>query len=193
MTEKEHMLSGQLYLADDIQLRRERHNTQKLLNQYNQFLPSESSRRKRLIRRIIPHAGKNCSVYPPFYCDYGTNIYIGDNFFANRNCFMLDVTNISIGDNVMIGPNVMILAASHPLDSLQRQEGYGIGLEVSIGNNVWIGAGSIINPGVNIGNNSVIGSGSVVSKDIPACVVAAGNPCRVIKTIDRNSKGEKRK
>lgn len=183
MTEKEKMLSGQLYLANDLQLRAERVHNQRLIRRYNKLLPHQSDTRYRQIKKIFSKVGSNCSVYPPFYCDYGYNIQVGDNFFANRNCTILDVAPIFIGNNVMLGPGVMIIAALHPVDCSLRNLGYGLGLPVTIGDNVWIGAGSIINPGVKIGDNTVIGSGSVVTHDISSNVLAAGNPCKAIRSI----------
>ena len=183
MTEKEKMLSGQLYLANDSQLKAERAHNQRRLRRYNRLLPCQSNTRYRQIKKVFSKVGPNCSVYPPFYCDYGYNIQVGDNFFANRNCTILDIAPVFIGNNVMLGPGVVILAASHPLDYSLRKIGYGLGFPVTIGDNVWIGAGSIINPGVQIGNNTVIGLGSIVTKDIPSNVIVAGNPCRVIRSI----------
>ena len=181
-SEKEHMLLGELFSPSDFQLQEERSHTQKLLKRFNRLIPTQSRQRQRLIRRLFMKTGMICSVYPPFYCDYGYNISVGEHFFANTNCFILDVTRVSIGNNVMLGPNVMILTATHPIDYKKRNKGLGLGKPVFIDDNVWIGAGAIINPGVHIGKNSIIGSGSVVTHDIPSNVIAAGNPCKVIKS-----------
>lgn len=167
----------------DKQLARRRISVQKKLRRYNRLMPGESSKRKSLIRRVIPDIGENCSVYPPFFCDYGYNIHIGDNFFANVGCVILDTFSITIGDNVMIGPHTVISTAGHPIDPATRNSGVIHGKPIIIQDNVWIGANCTINPGVTIGKNSVIGSGSVVVHDISPNVVAAGNPCRYIKGI----------
>lgn len=122
-------------------------------------------------------------INPPFYCDYGTHIEVGKNFFANYNCTILDVAKVTIGDNCQLAPNVAIYTAGHPVHPDTRNSGYEYGISVTIGDNVWIGGNSIICPGVRIGSNTVIGAGSVVTKDIPDWVIAAGNPCRVIREI----------
>ena len=181
-SEKERMLLGEFYSPNDFQLQEERKQTQKLLKRFNRLIPAQSKRRHKLIKQLFMKTGVICSVYPPFYCDYGYNISVGEHFFANRNCLILDVVSVSIGNNVMLGPHVMILTATHPIDYEKRNKGFGLGKPVSIGDNVWIGAGAIINPGVHIGKNSIIGSGSVVTHDIPSDVIAAGNPCKVIRS-----------
>lgn len=122
-------------------------------------------------------------INPPFYCDYGTHIEVGNNFFANYNCTILDVAKVTIGDNCQLAPNVAIYTAGHPVHPDTRNSGYEYGISVTIGDNVWIGGNSVICPGVRIGSNTVIGAGSVVTKDIPDWVIAAGNPCRVIREI----------
>ena len=186
-TEKEHMLLGELYYPRNYQLQEERKHTQKLLKRFNRLIPAQSKRRKKIIKQLFKKTGLICSVYPPFYCDYGYNIIVGEHFFANRNCLILDVVSVSIGNNVMLGPNVMILTATHPIDYKTRNKGFGLGKSVSIEDNVWIGAGTIINPGVHIGKNSIIGSGSVVTHDVPSNVIAAGNPCKVIMSSNTSS------
>ncbi|MBQ4362400.1 MAG: sugar O-acetyltransferase, partial [Oscillospiraceae bacterium] len=144
---------------------------------------------KRIINKLFGKTGEGSFVNPPFYCDYGTHIEVGKNFFANYNCTMLDVGMIRIGDNVQIAPNVAIYTAGHPVHPATRNTLYEYGIDVTIGNNVWIGGNVVICPGVTIGDNAVIGAGAVVTKDIPAWSIAAGNPCRVIRKIteaDRN-------
>lgn len=131
---------------------------------------------------------ENAFVNPPFHCDYGFNIEVGKNFFANYNCCILDVAKVKIGDNCFIAPNVAIYTAGHPIHPDTRNSGYEYGISVTIGDNVWIGGNTVICPGVNIGNNVVIGAGSVVTKDIPDMTVAAGNPCRVIRKITENDR-----
>ena len=127
-------------------------------------------------------------VNPPFYCDYGTNIKVGKNFFANYNCVILDVAKVTIGDNCQMAPNAAIYTAGHPIHPVSRNSGYEYGKEVTIGDNVWIGGNTVICPGVHIGDHVVIGAGSVVTKDIPDWSVAAGNPCKVIRTITEEDK-----
>lgn len=185
-TQWERMKKGLLYLPSDPTLKQMRSQVQQFLQEYNKLLPSNSAERSKLIHKILGHAGEGCSVYPPFFCDYGVNITVGRHFFANVGCIILDVAPVTIGDDVFLGPNVQILTASHPQNMDLRAKGYGLGAPISINNNVWIGAGAIINPGVTIGAGSVIGSGSVVTHSIPEHVVAAGNPCQVIRSIDEN-------
>jgi maltose O-acetyltransferase len=186
-TEKEKMLSGEYYDPLDKSLSKERLKTRKTLYKYNTSKPVEKKKREKLIKKLIPDSGNNVVIEPPFNCDYGHNIKIGDNFFANFNCVFLDVNKISIGSNCLIASNVQIYSATHPVEPDLRLAGKELGLPISIGDNVWIGGGSIICPGVKIGNNVTIGAGSVVTHDIPDDVVAAGNPCRIL----RNVSGEK--
>lgn len=182
-TEKEKAAEGLLYDANnDAQLQQEMYDTRCNVYRYNSLPPWEQEERDRLIRTILK-LGKNGCVISPFYCDYGSNIEIGDNFFANTNLVILDGAKVTIGNNVFIAPNVGIYTAGHPLDVAQRNAGLEYAYPVTIGDNVWIGAQVCILPGVTIGDNTVIGAGSVVTKDIPSNVVAVGNPCRVIKSI----------
>lgn len=183
MTEKETMLLNELFLSDDKELKEDRKRVQQLLKIYNALMPYESEERSNIISQIISKIGKNSSIYPPFYCDYGYNIVLGENSFINTNCVILDVVNVLIGNHVLIGPNVTICTATHPIDISQRKEGYVYGWPIIISDNVWIGAGSIINSGIKIDENSIIGSGSVITHDIPNNVIAVGNPCKVIKRI----------
>lgn len=135
------------------------------------------------LRKILGGMGENVTILPPFHCDYGSNIKVGDNFFANYNFIVLDVAPVNIGSNVFVAPNVAIYTAGHPVHYLARNSGYEYGIPVSVGDNVWIGGNVVICPGVNIGSGSVIGAGSVVTRDVPENVIAAGNPCRVIRKI----------
>lgn len=183
MTEKEKMLEGLPYNASDDQLVRERRNARRLVWRINQTLPDQGEERAVLFRRLIGAKGQ-FTIEPPFYCDYGYNITIGENFYANYNCTMLDVAPVTIGDNVMFGPQVQIYTAEHPVDARKRITGIESGKPIVIGSNVWIGGGAILCPGVSIGDNTVIGAGSVVTKDIPADAVAAGNPCRILRRLD---------
>lgn len=177
------MQHGIPYFPNDRQLTHDRKIVQKWLSRYNRLLPAQRVKRNVLLRKIIPNAGASCSVYPPFFCDYGYNIYIGNNFFANVGCVMLDAFEVRIGNNVMIGPYTIIAAANHPADSRIRSSGIVCGKPVFIADDVWIGAGCVVNPGVKIGEKTIIGSGSVVVSDIPPNVIAVGNPCHVIREI----------
>jgi len=183
MNQKDRMIAGLPYKAWMDGLAEEQLDNKRKIHEYNLCPPQEKEKTDALIRSILGKAGVNIKVFAPFYCDYGRNIEVGDNFMANYNCTILDVGRVVIGDNVMFGPNVSVLTAGHPIHHDSRNSGYEYGIEITIGNNVWIGGNAVINPGVLIGNNSVIGSGSVVTKDIPENVVAAGNPCRVIREI----------
>ena len=185
-SEKEKALNGELYDANyDPELIAERDICKDLCFKYNNTHPSEKKEREELIRSLFGKTGSVFSIEPPLYCDYGYNIEIGNNFFANMNCVMLDGAKITFGDNVFIAPGCGFYTATHPLDVEQRNKGLEYAYPITIGNNVWIGAQSIILPGVSIGDNTVIGAGSVVTKDIPANVIAVGNPCRVIKKIEK--------
>ncbi|WP_373599090.1 sugar O-acetyltransferase [Paraclostridium bifermentans] len=183
MSEKEKMLRGEGYIASDKELVKDRKNARKLTRMYNQTTEDEDKKRSEILKNLLGTIGNNIFIEPNFRCDYGYNIHLGENFFSNFDCIMLDICKINIGDNVMFGPGVHIYTAYHPIDSTSRISGIEYGSPVNIGDNVWIGGKTIINPGVNIGENTVIGSGSVVVKDIPANCVAVGNPCKVIKKI----------
>lgn len=183
-SEKEKMLAGELYNAADPQLVEERLIARKLLSELNNAAPANTSLRSWLLSELLGKTGKNLQIELPFFCDYGKNITLGDNVFFNFNCVILDVTTITIGSNVLFGPNVQIYAATHPLNWQERASGLEAGKPVTIGSDVWIGGGSIICPGVTIGERTVIGAGSVVTRDIPANVFAAGNPCRVIRELE---------
>ncbi len=183
MNQKERMLAGLPYKAWLDGLREERMENKLKIYQYNQQRPDEEEKMEELIRSILGKAGKEVHIEAPFHCDYGTNIEVGDYFYANYNCTILDVGKVIIGDNVMLAPNVSIYTAGHPIHPDSRNSGYEYGIPVTIGNNVWIGGNVIINPGVTIGNDVVIGAGSVVTKDIPDRVVALGNPCRAVRQI----------
>lgn len=183
MNQKERMLAQLPYKAWLDGLSEERMACKKKVYEYNQLSPDKEEERDQLIRKIIGKTGKNICVEQPFRCDYGTNIEVGENFYSNYNLTILDVAKVTIGDNAMFAPNVSIFTAGHPVHPDSRNSGYEYGIQVTIGNNVWIGGNVVINPGVHIGNNVVIGAGSVVTKDIPDNKIAAGNPCRVIREI----------
>lgn len=183
-TEKEKMLRGDLYDARDPQLSAERRRARLLLKALNSTRDDEPEERARLLRELIPDAGAELWIEPPFYCDYGTNITVGDRVFFNFNCVVLDVAPVRIGSGVLFGPAVQIYAATHPLSAAERRTGLELGRPVEIGDDVWVGGGAILCPGVTIGARSVIGAGSVVTRDVPEGVFAAGNPCRVIRAIE---------
>lgn len=183
-TEKEKMLNGELYDASDPQLTAERREARLLIKQLNDSSEDETPLREQTLQKLIGRAGKELWIEPPFYCDYGSNISVGDKVFFNFNCVVLDVMPVTIGSNVLFGPNVQIYTATHPLDWRERAKWLEFAKPISIGSDVWIGGGAIICPGVSIGDRAVIGAGSVVTKDIPSDVFAAGNPCKVIRTLD---------
>ena len=175
---------GVLYDANyDLELVAERIAAKELCFELNNLRPSMTMKREEIIRRLLGKAGVNCCIESPFYCDYGYNIEVGDNFFINSGCVILDGARVTFGDNVFVAPHCGFYTAGHPLDHERRNMGLEYALPITIGNNVWIGGHVCILPGVSIGDNSVIGAGSVVNKDIPAGILAAGNPCRVIREI----------
>lgn len=183
-SEKQKMLDGELYNPFDTQLAQERERARLLVKQLNDSAEDQPEQRERVLRALIPNAGASLWLQPPFYCDYGSHIRIGDNVFFNFNCVILDVAPVHIGSRVLFGPGVQLYAATHPLSAKVRQTGLELGKPIHIGDDVWLGGGTIVCPGVSIGARSVIGAGSVVTKDIPADVVAAGNPCRVLRQIE---------
>ena len=181
-TEYEKMLAGELYSAGDTELLLLRIKARNFIQVYNQTV-YDPIVRTTMLHQFLRKTGSNIEIQTPFFCDYGCHISIGNNFFANFNCVFLDCNYINIGDNVFLGPNVQLYAATHPVIASERIKGPELAIQIKIGNNVWIGGGTIICPGVTIGKNSTIGAGSVVVKNIPSNVVAAGNPCRVIKEL----------
>ncbi|AZI40705.1 sugar O-acetyltransferase [Epilithonimonas vandammei] len=183
LNEKQKMLSGEMYDAADGTLVKERQKCKYLCFEYNHIPPSKLKERKALIKRLFGKTEKMFHIEQPFYCDYGYNIEIGENFYTNHNVVILDCAKVTFGDNVFIAPNCGFYTAGHPLDAETRNKGLEYALPITVGDNVWIGAGCSILPGVTIGDNAVIGAGSVVVKDIPANVLAVGNPCKVIKEI----------
>jgi maltose O-acetyltransferase len=183
-SEKEKMLAGELYNALDPQLSNERRRARLLLKALNDTRDDQQEERDRLIAELIPKRGQGCWIEPPFYCDYGSNITLGNKVYFNFNCVVLDVAPIIIGTNVLFGPAVQIYTATHPLSAAERRQGLELGCSIKIDDDVWVGGGAIICPGVHVGARSVIGAGSVVTKNIPEGVVAVGNPCRIIRKID---------
>lgn len=184
-TNREKMVAGESYLANDRELVLLRWRAQRLCRKINRFrtMPFYPLK-KYLLKKLFGKCGKDIYIEAPFHCDYGFNISVGDSFYANAGCIFLDVTPIVIGSNVLLGPNVQLYAATHPLSPQERLKGEEYGKPITIGDNVWIGGNTVITPGVTIGNNSVIGAGSVVTKNIPENVIAFGNPCRVYKQIE---------
>lgn len=183
MTEKQKMLSGQLYQSSNADLQTDRLRAKTLLYHFNNLHPEDLELQQSIIEELFANIKGSFCIEPPFRCDYGYNITIGNNFYANFNLTILDCAKVCIGNNVLIGPNVGIYTAGHPLYFKTRNEGLEVAKPISIGDNVWIGGNVVINPGVTIGDNSVIGSGSVVTKDISANALALGNPCKVIKVL----------
>lgn len=183
MTNKERMLSNKLYKVDD-QLRNDARKCRKLVKEYNNLDFDDYQNKEQVLSKLLAKKGKNTYFEAPIFFDYGCHTYIGDNFYANTGCCILDCADVNIGNNVMFGPNVNLFAAYHPIDPTVRISLLELAKQINIGNNVWIGGNTVINPGVTIGDNTVIGSGSVVTKDIPANVVAFGNPCKVYRKIN---------
>lgn len=186
MTNSERRDAQMAYIADEGVMQDMKHArilTQKL----NTMDRTDSAGLAATVKELL-RTEENPFINPPFYCDYGYNIHVGKGFFANYNCTILDVAPVRFGDNCLLAPNVAIYTAGHPIHPVSRNSAYEYGIEVNIGNNVWIGGNAVICPGVTIGDNCVIGAGSVVTKDIPAWSVAAGNPARVIKTITEDDK-----
>lgn len=184
MTEKEKMLAGEYYSAIDPELVRELNETKDIIQQYNNLRPSDTQGRFEILKNLIGKmADDNALIIQPFFCDYGKHIRLGKRFFANFNFTVLDEAYVTIGDDCFIGPNVSIYTACHSTNPIERNSRKEWALPITIGDNVWIGGSVTILPGVTIGDNVTIGAGSVVVKDIPSNVIAAGNPCRVIKRL----------
>lgn len=185
----EKMSLGEPYYANTPELAQHRLTAQRACFRYNQIDPKNFKERKSILKNLFSKTTNLFHIEQPFHCDYGFNIEIGDHFFANYNLTILDSAPVKIGDNVMFGPNVSLFTSGHPIHYELRNTSLAYAMPITIGDNVWIGGNVVINPNVTIGNNSVIGAGSVVTRNIPADVVAAGNPCQVIRTIteeDRN-------
>lgn len=181
--EKSKRFDGELYYNQDPLLLREHLHVQTLLYTYNNLPPRKEKARRRLLKKILGHTPQDIVIEQPFYCDFGSNIFIGEHFYSNYNLTILDCNRVTIGDNCLIGPGVSIITVNHPLDRTKRVNHLEYAKPIRIGNDVWIGCGVIINPGVTIGDNVVIGSGSVVTKDIPSNMLAVGNPARCIREL----------
>lgn len=184
---KERMHNKKLYYCNNEDLIIEQLNCLELLYDFNATRPLEQEKRKELLKRMFAEIGDDCYIEPPFHSNWGgKNVHFGNSVYANFNLTLVDDCEIFVGDNVMFAPNVTVATATHPINPLLRSKQAQYNLPVHIGNNVWVGAGAIILPGVSIGENTVIGAGSVVTKDIPANVVAVGNPCKVLREINEN-------
>ena len=189
MTEKEKMLQGMMYDANnDPTLLREREAAKELCYDFNHLRPSATAEQTALMKRLLGSTKGDFTIIAPFYCDYGYNIHIGENFFANHNTVILDGGAVTFGDNVFIAPNCGFHTAAHPIDTPRRNAGLEYAWPITVGDNVWFGAGVQVLPGVTIGNNVVVGAGSVVNRDIPDNCVAVGNPCRVLRPITEEDK-----
>lgn len=178
-TEREKMIAGELYHAGDPELAASRLAARETVWEFNHSRPSEGARREALLRSLFGRIGTRFEIEPPFHCDYGWNISIGEGFFANFGVVMLDVCPITIGDSVLVAPGVHLYTATHPKDAALRASGAEFGAPIRIGNRVWLGGGAIVLPGVTIGDDAVIGAGAVVTKDVPAGATVLGNPARV--------------
>ncbi|MBU9744984.1 sugar O-acetyltransferase [Lachnospiraceae bacterium ASD3451] len=184
MTEKEKAAAGYLYDANyDQDIIESRTVCMDMCYEYNQLRPSQVEEQKKIIKKILGRTTDRFCIVAPFHCDLGYNVEIGDNFYANYNCIILDGAKVIFGDNVFIAPNCCFTTAGHALDVEQRNRGLEIAYPITVGNNVWIGANVSVLPGVTIGDNTIIGAGSVVTKDIPSGVIAVGNPCRPVREI----------
>ena len=183
MTERERMLSGQLYDAGDETLTAARGRAKRLTWRYHQLDPTDWDSRTQILQELLGHLGEDSWIEPPFRCDYGTQISIGDHFFANYDCIFLDVAPITIGNQVMFGPRVCLYTAGHPLDAATRNTGLEFGKPIAIGDDVWLGGNVVVLPGVTIGAGTVVAAGSVVRRDLPPHVLAAGNPCQVLRPL----------
>jgi len=181
-SEREKMLAGEFYHPLDAELVEARNRARDLCQALNATREIQEEERRRIVQQLFASGGDDVWVQPPFYCDYGTNISLGKKCYFNFNCVVLDVAPVTIGDYSIFGPAVQIYAATHPLDATQRRT-HEFGKPIEIGSDVWVGGGSIICPGVKIGSGTVIGAGSVVTRDVPDGVVAAGNPCRIIRAL----------
>lgn len=186
---KRRMKEGKLYFPEDEEIMKEQMKCLDRLYDFNMTRPTESEKREAMLKEMFAEIGPECYIEPPFHSNWGgKHVHFGRNVYANFNLTMVDDTEIYVGDYVMFGPNVTVATAGHPIEPTLRKKAMQYNIEVHIGSNVWIGAGAVILPGVTIGDNTVIGAGSVVTKDIPANVVAVGNPCRVLRPIGEKDK-----
>lgn len=177
------MVAGELYDPLDQQLVDDRLRTRLLIKELNDSREDEVEERTRILKELMPDAGEGLWLQPPFYCDYGYNMKLGEKVFFNFNCVVLDVSKVTIGSRTLFGPNVQIYTATHPMDYKERASGVEFAKPISIGEDCWFGGSAVICPGVSIGDRTIIGAGSVVTRDIPSDVFAAGNPCKVIRNL----------
>ena len=184
-SEKEKMLDGELYDASDPQLVAERERARDLTRRYNRTAAGDAEERERreLLEALLGSFGDDCDIAPPFRCDYGSNVHVGENFYANFGCVVLDVCRVEIGSNCQMGPGVHVYAATHPLDAEERVAGPEYGKPVTVGDDVWIGGRAVLNPGVTVGDAAVVGSGAVVTDDVPDGAVVQGNPATVVREL----------
>ena len=181
---RERMLAGELYIADDPELARDAERARRLSHQLNTADPNDDKARRELLTELLGRLGEDSHIRPPFYCDYGYQTFIGARTFANFGLICLDVATITIGDDVQIGPDVQLLTPTHPTAAGARRDKWEAARPIVIGDNVWLGGGVIVLPGVTIGENTVVGAGSVVVRDLPPDVVAGGNPARVVRAVE---------
>lgn len=187
-TQMQRMLAEELYIAQDATLKKQALKAKCLLYEFNQSHPKEDEKRQQILAKLLGKVGNEYYIEPPFYCDYGSNTFLGENFYANTDAIFLDVAKITIGDNVMFGPRVGLYTAGHPIDPQVRNLQLEFGREIKIGHNVWLGGNVVVCPGVTIGDNCVIGAGSVVTKDIAPNSVAVGHPCRIVRQLSQADK-----
>lgn len=183
LTEKQKMLAGDLYYAAGPELAAERLHAQALLHRFNVSSPADSATRTIILSDLLGHLGENVTILPRFGCDYGYNISIGAGTFVNLDCVFLDCNRITLGHDVQVAPGVHLYTATHPIDPVVRRSGQELALPITIADNVWLGGGSIVCPGVSIGENTVVGAGAVVTRNLPANVVAVGNPARILRQL----------
>lgn len=184
MSEKEKMLAGEIYDANyDKELIEDRYKAKNLCHEFNNLKPSDIEAREKIIKKLFGKTGQQILIEQNFWCDYGYNIFVGENFYMNHNCIILDAGRVEFGNNVFIAPNCAFYTAGHPIEPEIRNRGLEYAKPIKVGNNVWIGGNVTVLPGITIGDNVTIGAGSVIVKDIPSNVVAVGNPCKVIKEI----------
>ena len=183
MTEREKMLAGEPYRASDPELVLARAQARALAARFHATKQDEAEGRRALLEQLLGAVGDEAWIEPPFHCDYGTNILIGERAFLNFGCIVLDCAPVEIGPLAMLGPGVQLCAATHPVEPEERASGLEYALPIVLGRNVWVGAGAIVGPGVTIGDDAVVGAGSVVLRDVPGRCVAAGNPCRVLREL----------
>jgi maltose O-acetyltransferase len=188
-TEREKMLAGDLYDPHDPDLVADRERARELTHRFNAAAPDDDGTRAAVLADLLGSCGDGAFVEPPFRCDYGDNVHVGDSFFANFGCVVLDVCRVDVGDHVMFGPGVHVYTATHPLDAAARREGLEYGRPVTLGDDVWVGGGAVLNPGVTVGDRAVVAAGAVVTGDVPPDTVVGGNPARVIRELDAPGSG----